>query len=277
MTSERSYEERYCLFLDILGFQSHIDESVSLRGGSKNAMTFPKLRSVLSRISGGVNYKESIVANGKTQPSSRRVTQFSDSVVISYLKNELNGAGVASILHDVHRLQLDLVHSGVLMRGAVSSGLLFHDSSFVFGPALNEAVALEKLANYPRVIMDGQVFDDAGFSPIKKLPKSRSWERTISSMMTKDFDGLYYVDYFNSHPDDFNENWDEFYQYLESLRSVVKGLANKKSPSIKVKHSWLRTKFNDMLEPLEKSGFREIAGVSVPEDFIEQFRQLKTF
>jgi|JI9StandDraft_2_1071091.scaffolds.fasta_scaffold45212_2 hypothetical protein len=277
MNSPDNYEERYCLFLDILGFQSHVDESTSPRADNKKPMNFLKLRSVLNRISKSVNYKEKMEVAGEMKPTSRCVTQFSDSVVISYRKNEQPGFGVSSLLWDVHRIQLDLIHSGVLLRGAIVSGLLFHDDHLVFGPALNEAVALEKLANYPRVILDGQILDEVGLKNSKRSAKAMEYSRSISSMVTGDFDGLCYVDYFNVHPDDFHGDWNELREYLESLRTLVKGLANKKSPSLKVKHSWLRTKFNDMIEPLAKSSFREIAGHSVPDDDLDLFGQLKPF
>ena len=96
-------------------------------------------------------------------------------------------------------------------------------------------------------------------------------------MVAEDFDGLYYVDYFNVHPQDFNDDRDALREYLESLRTLIKGLANKKDPSIKVKHSWLRTKFNDMVEHLANSGFSNVAGHAVPEGDIDLFRQLKPF
>jgi hypothetical protein len=214
---------------------------------------------------------------GVMKPTSRCVTQFSDSVVISYRKDEQNGSGVSSILLDVHRIQLDLIHSGVLLRGAITSGLLFHDAHLVFGPALNEAVALEKLASYPRVILDGQILEEVGLKNSRQSSKKMEYSRSTRSKVTRDFDGLYYVDYFNVYPDDFNKDLYELRKYLESLRNLVKGLANTKDPSLKVKHSWLRTKFNDMIEPLEKSGFRKIAGHSVPDGDLELFGQLKPF
>ena len=277
MSSPAGYEERYCLFLDILGFQSHVDDSVNRKLDLKNAMTFMRLKSALSGIYEEVNYRESIEVAGKSRLSSRRVSQFSDSVVVSYLKNELNGAGVSSMLFDIHRLQLRLVSSGILLRGAISSGLLYHDEKLIFGPALNEAVALEKLASYPRVIFEGQILDDA-FLP-RPHPKNRTLDasRSIISMAQMDFDGLYYIDYFNLHPDDFNEEWYELYEYLGALRKLIRGLANKKDPSIKVKHSWLRTKFNLMAVQLEKSGFRKLGTHTIPEDDVSLFSEIKPF
>ena len=269
----QDYEDRYCLFLDILGFQSHVDETVKVQKKGKNAMSFGKLKGALNKISEGVHYRDAVEVSGELRATSRRVTQFSDSVIVSYLRNEPHGAGVTSILMDVHNLQLELLQRGVLLRGAITAGLLHHDEKLVFGPALNEAVALERLANYPRVILDGEILDEAG---LKRSP-SPSLSRTISSMVAEDFDGLFYIDYFNVHPDDFNEEWDDVRYYLEKLRLVVKGLSNKKDPSIKVKHSWLRTKFNAMATPFQKSGYKTLGICMVPEEDIDLFKEIKPF
>jgi len=277
MIKAAEYEERYCLFLDILGFGSHVEESVNLKTGSKRPMTFARLKAVLNRISKGVNYREAVVISGRIQLSSRRVTQFSDSIVVSYLKNESNGSGVSSMLWDVHRLQLDLIRSGILLRGAITSGLLYHDQNLVFGPALNEAVALEKLASYPRVIIEGQILDEVFLLRTERNQEILELHRSISSMAKIDLDGLYYLDYFNVHPDDFDEDYYELFSYLDALRELIKELAHKKSPSIGVKHSWLRIKFNVMAEQLQKKGFRTIGANNIPEEYITLFSTIKLF
>ncbi len=273
--SNKDYEERYCLFLDILGFQSHIDDTASPKTTSKQTMTFARLKSALEQISEGIHYKEHLIKdNGKTVISSREVTQFSDSVIISYRKNETIGSsGVASMLMDVHRLQLQLINKGILLRGAITSGLLFHDKDFVFGPALNDAVTLERLANYPRVILDGDILHEAGLKSVN----NDDYSRTISSMVSEDFDGLFYVDYFDIHPDDFDQDWNDISYYFEKLRELIKSLANKKSLSIKVKHSWLRTKFNIVATPFMKNGFTKLGYHDVPDDDVQLFMGIKPF
>ncbi|MFT6909652.1 MAG: hypothetical protein ACJAS1_006375 [Oleiphilaceae bacterium] len=273
--NENEYEERYCLFLDILGFQSHIDDTVSSKVTSSQMMTFSRLKSALEKIYEGVHYKEALVNDdGKTLVTSREVTQFSDSVIISYKKNETSGGtGVLSMLRDVHMLQLQLAPNGILFRGAITSGLLFHNKDFVFGPALNDAVTLERLANYPRVILDGEIIDDAGLRKTKKP----EFSRTLSSMATEDFDGLFYVDYFDIHPDDFDDDWDDIRYYLEKLRELIKGLSNKKSLSIKVKHSWLRTKYNNMAKPFMREKYKKFGIHDVPEEYVELFSGIKPF
>jgi hypothetical protein len=132
-------------------------------------------------------------------------------------------------------LQLSLINRGILLRGAITFGFLYHDDKFIFGPALNEAVALERLAGYPRIIASGELLNEAR---IQCSPDFGN-ERTIDSMVSEDFDGLYYVDYFNIHPDDFGQQWYDIFEYLFRLRELIKSLSYKKDPSIKVKYSWL--------------------------------------
>jgi len=86
-----------------------------------------------------------------------------------------------------------------------------------------------------------------------------------------------FVDYFNVLPDDFDEDWGDMSYYLEKLRGLIKGLANKKSLCIKIKHSWLRTKFNLMAKPFMKSNFQKMGIHEVPEDDIQLFFGIKPF
>ena len=69
----------------------------------------------------------------------------------------------------LERLSLDALHEGYFVRGAVCRGLLFHDKQMVFGEALINAHRLEtEVANYPRIMLTKQVFDDAMSSNLKQ-------------------------------------------------------------------------------------------------------------
>lgn len=274
---EAGYEERYCLFLDILGFKSHVEDTLNLAQQAKRPMTFQKLRSALCAITAGTKYRDSVLVKGELLPSSRQVSQFSDSIVVSYPKKAPFGSGVTSIILDVHRLQLILIQKGILLRGAITVGRLFHDEDHVFGPALNDAVCLEKLANYPRVILDRQVLEDADLLESTRLATD-SPDGSILSMITEDFDGQHYVDYINVHPLDFDDEWSDLREYLESLRDLIKKLSNKnKVPSIRVKHSWLRSKFNAMSVPLQDASFQKLGDQVIPEDEVDMFHSIRPF
>ena len=237
------YQDRYCLFLDILGFKEIIESS--LQPGSRLGKGRPpKVYFSLKQIASALNYKMLVYGrSGKGRPSSRRVTQFSDSVVLSYKASE--PGSLSGVLFDVLQLQLKLISRGILVRGGIARGLLYHEDDFVFGPALNEAAELEKAAMYPRVIVDRDVL--AGHS----------------DFVSSDLDGMYYVDYFNVDPEWFSD-WGEMVEYLIGLRELIKKLSLRKDISIRLKHSWLREKFNNVIRPLETSKYKMLAGNFVP-------------
>ncbi len=268
-----SYEDRYCLFLDILGFQSLVNSSANFKKVDSEAMSLDSIISAIKQIEEGVNYKDAVEVFGKMKPTSRKVSQFSDSIIVSYKKNEPYGAGITSVIMDVHRIQLEMTARGILLRGAITVGPLFHDGSFVLGPALNEAVALEKLAAYPRVILDEKILEAAGL----KKGETPDHERTISSMVSEDFDGTFFIDYFNVVPDDFFDDWYDLYEYLTRLRKVVKGLSCGRGLSIKMKHSWMRAKFNTMAKKLEDQKYQSIGSNMIPEGDQPLFSELKPF
>jgi hypothetical protein len=277
MSKPLKYEERYCLFLDILGFNEVVERSahpdaIAARNGHPVSGVYFSLKQIASSL----NYKAAVVgANGKMKASSRVVTQFSDSVVVSYRATE-NG-GLADMLYDVLHLQLALIQRGLLIRGAITKGLLHHDQDFVFGPALNEAVELEKVAMYPRVIVDRDLLKDAGISIASVKKSSEYSERSVGSLVACDLDGMFYVDYFAVHPEDFGDEWGDLCEYLISLREIVKGLSQKRQPSLKLKHSWLRQKFNDVAVGVEQSKFRRFGPHRIPEEEEDHFWSVRPF
>lgn len=277
MSKPIRYEERYCLFLDILGFKEVVEQS-ALPGANAARAVQPAggIYFSLRQIASNLKYKAAVVgANGVMKASSRVVTQFSDSVVVSYHANE--AGGLAEMLYDVLHLQLTLIQRGLLIRGAITKGQLHHDQDFVFGPALNEAAELEKVAMYPRVIVDRDLLKAAGISVAAVTNSNKSSERSVGSLVACDLDGMFYVDYFFVHPKDFNEDWGELCEYLINLREIVKGLSQKRQPGLKLKHSWLRQKFNEVASGVEQSKFQWLGPHRIPEEEEDHFYSARPF
>jgi len=269
------YEDRLCLFLDILAFKNHIDESAKLDPSqikkSGQQMTVSRLYIALNEINNALTYE----IGGLNYRSSKTVSQFSDSIVVSYKLDE--ESAVYDMLFDIYLLQINLIQRGLLVRGAITSGQLIHDERLVFGPALNEAVELEKLAMYPRVILTQEIIE-LGKKYHGSQHTSKHEELSIKSLLNQDLDGMFYVDYFSVNPSDFNEDWDGLYNHLIELRELIKRMSLlTRNPSIKVKHSWMRKKYNDLAIPLEKSKFEEFGKIRIPENQINAFFNLGPF
>lgn len=269
------YEERLCLFLDILAFKSHIDESskagTTTEKTPSKQMTVSRLYSALDAINRAMTFK----VDGFDNKSSKTVTQFSDSIIVSYKLDE--ESAVFDMLFDIYLLQIELIQRGLLVRGAISAGQLIHDEQVVFGPALNEAVELEKLAMYPRVILTQEIID-LGKIKHGSHHTSKHEELSIKSLLSQDLDGMYYVDYFAVQPSEFDEGWGGLRTHLTELRDLIKRMSQlTRNPSIKIKHSWMRQKFNSVAAPLERSGFKQFGLSIIPEDEIDSFRALGPF
>src|SRR5205085_12463823 len=135
------YEDRIILFIDFLAFKEIVEET----------RTDPK---VLHRL---VSAMDALAEIGDDRSmESQRVSQFSDSIVVSYRVDETSG--VFWLLMEMAWAVIDLAHRGYLLRGAVTRGPLFHSDRHVVGPAMVKAHLMEsKVAEFPRVIVDPEL------------------------------------------------------------------------------------------------------------------------
>jgi hypothetical protein len=141
MQDDIEYSDRYCAFVDILGFRQLVE---SLSRDSKNVKT---LRLLLQKIHGGGTTKKLV-----------RAQSISDAVALS---TEPTMDGLAELLRILMGLAIDLLCQGFFIRGAVVKGPLYHDEQMVFGKALVDAYQYEsEVARYPRVIVVSAVRED---------------------------------------------------------------------------------------------------------------------
>jgi hypothetical protein len=171
------YERRLVLFIDFLGFK----EVVAGTKGDPQALK--RLIAALDTV-GDIDV-ETI--------KSQQVTQFSDSIVVSYRVDEVSG--VFWLLDTMANIIVNLAGRGFLLRGAVTVGELYHTSEHVVGPAMVAAYELEsKIAKYPRVIIDPQVLRAARCHRSEEHSPEDE-ERYVRNFMQKDTDNYYYFDY----------------------------------------------------------------------------------
>ncbi len=102
----------------------------------------------------------------------------------------------------------------------------------------------------------------------------RKLDRNINGVVKADQLDL---DYFNVVPEDFNEDWSAVINFLNTLRDKIKDLSRKRDPSIKLKHSWLRQKFNDMIENSFDKDRVNIHGHPIPPKYLSDFEKITVF
>jgi hypothetical protein len=127
---------------------------------------------------------------------------FSDNIVIS--SHADNGPRILGSAADI---QGGLLAIGFLSRGGIAFGPVYHRDAIVMGPALVEAVRLEKTADMPRIVVaesalqamsmtykvdvDRELFDDgSGLLTVNPIPTparfSQDYERMFRECMNVD-------------------------------------------------------------------------------------------
>jgi hypothetical protein len=144
------YINRYCAFIDILGFRGLVRELQT------DVSRFVKLQAALTKIHWPVN------APKKDWTTDFRVQSISDAVAISTIANL---SGLTHLFKAIETLAIDLLKEGYLIRGALVKGMLYHDDHMVFGDALVRAYELEStIARYPRVMVTRDIIDEINHS-----------------------------------------------------------------------------------------------------------------
>ncbi|WP_348727764.1 hypothetical protein [Rheinheimera texasensis] len=144
----QNYQNRLCLFLDILGFSALVkDEECSL--------VHQIILKIKRELKSSKDYMEKIGSN----PIA---TTFSDCIVLSIeVKNsDVEQASNILVSATVKMLQDIYLNQAVALRGGMAYGKLYHKADGVFGPAMIKAYELEsQFADWPRVIFDRSVIE----------------------------------------------------------------------------------------------------------------------
>lgn len=230
-----NYEERIVLFIDILGFKQLVNESIT------DNVKLEQIKTAINII------RKTYGITLKTK--DRTITQFSDSIVISFLITEKGE--VALLLAKTHLLIKTLILNDIVCRGGIARGHLIHDHIFMFGKALIDAYNLESnLAIFPRVIISDKSIIQIGKENYGYHPANNSSheEKEIKSFISIDFDGVYFIDYFNLEI--YSEMSQKDKNYVNKLRSLIEVQLQKndKNLHIKQKYEWMKDKFNESVK-----------------------------
>jgi hypothetical protein len=233
------YENRMVLFLDILGFQKIIDETVDKQEDKHERIE--KLYNSLLLIKAEVS---------KENGTSKVVTQFSDSIVVSFRQND--SKEFISFFQGMLSLLIKLIKQDIICRGAISLGKLIHNDEIVFGPALNDAYLTESTASlYPRVILDRSIVENLKFkykAQTQDMISRMRFDSGVWSTLNVDSDDKLYIDYFTGALALIHDP--SILEYFTMLRKFIIAGQRYVSPSVKIKYGWMKNKFNRFLDEL---------------------------
>lgn len=136
------YKLCYVVYIDILGFKNKVQESI-------NDIQ------VLNEIIDLQNYLTNI--NCSNGISVKKTYFVSDSFffVFPFDENE-----ISSVIWEIADMQAHIINMEYLIRGAVTIGETVYNDKFLFGPSVNEVVALEKMIEYPRVVLSNHLLEE---------------------------------------------------------------------------------------------------------------------
>lgn len=229
MGAHVSFEERLVLFVDFLGF-SELANDAAIRN---DPMPIVDAVDLLRGIESERSY-------------SKRVTQFSDSLVVSFRVDERSA--LFHLLNEIRIYLVCLTGSGFLVRGGVALGKLVHTDDYLFGPAMNEAYRLEnEVAKNPRVLVGDDILNVARAFPAYHHSSDDELSYVEDLLSTDPEDGLKFVDFLSfdalaSSTDGEGTDWQGYVEILERL--ISNGLKHSKE-SVTQKYIWLEARFSE--------------------------------
>jgi hypothetical protein len=138
------FSEKFIGFVDVLGFKRLATDAENGTG-----LSLAKLLSLLTHLGTGEE-RERIERDGgvwcPAAPRQQRnldfrVTQISDCVVVSA---EVSPAGAINLVAHCWRAAMELLHEGVLCRGYIKRGRIFHTDKHLLGTGYQDAYAAER-------------------------------------------------------------------------------------------------------------------------------------
>lgn len=255
-----NYDERIVCFIDILGFKHIIENTVDIHGND-----IPdKIKEIDMILYNILDFNRNY--SGFDYSKIRAVTQFSDSVVISF-KVDLDDIFIT--FSDIQYIIMNFFKFGYIIRGGICYGKVIHTTEKIFGPAMVKAYEMEsKEAIYPRVLVSSSIIQY-----LKKKSKSNNYEHAdkaniILELINKDMDNLYYIDFLMSIEFEFDDPHFDFADYLMHVsKTIKKGLCSTDN-SVLSKYQWLAKKYNKVVEK-KQNKIKDIIQKNDKKDYID--------
>ncbi len=145
------YQEGFVVFVDLLGFRERV------RRAGSNAGPIREIWDMLQES------KRVVETSTQSNMKGAVALQFSDTVVWCVPVGAHDSLRV--LLNWVSSFEMTAFTRGLALRGGIARGDILIDGPVLFGPALIRAYDLEKLAIWPRVIVDPQI-QEGDFSEV---------------------------------------------------------------------------------------------------------------
>jgi hypothetical protein len=237
------------LYLDFLGMSQAVD--------SPSEDQLRKLIALLTKVAA---QKTTFSLDGHSLPDGSykfkvapEVSTFSDNIVASYPIVQPEGANMEDVLVEMYvkvaqdfavQVAIDALKIGMLTRGGLTVGRLYHSNGVVLGEAMVDAYNLEsRVATYPRIAVSSRVYQT-----IKNL-KIRS---DTVNRLTEDIDGIWYLRCYSEmvHHIESSQRESWFQSVLRIADDNIAHFEARESWSELAKWSWFKKRFVEEVKPL---------------------------
>lgn len=138
------FQDKFIAFVDILGFKKFVSASEKGIG-----MSLSEILDILNDLGTPEDKKQYVKYGPIICPESSyaqkdlnfRITQISDCVVVS---SEVSPAGLINLVHHCWSAVFKLLNKGILCRGYITKGSVFHTDTQFIGSGYQYAVSKEK-------------------------------------------------------------------------------------------------------------------------------------
>jgi hypothetical protein len=223
-----NYKRKVIAYLDLLGFANYI--TLTDKTAYQKREKIQRLKNLFELV------KELTKNSSYTVTKARKVTNFSDLIVISFAADDFKS--VYEELKEIQLLCVNCANRGFLVRGSIIYGDIIHNGNMIFGPGLVQAYENEKLAKHPRIIIEDAIIRDCF--------EANQGGFDLKSVASKDYDGLYFIDYFVKAKSSLDAATKEYDKHILNLAKKIIEL--KEVPALKEKANWLFDKFKPMLK-----------------------------
>lgn len=239
-TGNMKYENRLILFMDILGFKEIVEHSIN------DEKIIEQVNRAIEQIR--------VLADSSEYQESQIITQFSDSIVVSYKVDA--ASSVFDLISSIGFIVINMVMKGYLVRGGVTVGKLYHTNDLLMGPAMNRAYEIEsREAIYPRVVIDKSVLAAAGqnraefHSPYDEI-------ESVSAYLSVDTDDKIFLEYvtWKKVVEVFGAEYEEYAPYLSQLAGLIESGLQHPSKRVREKFAWLYKLYRAEVTRLQELG-----------------------
>jgi hypothetical protein len=228
-------ETRITAFIDVLGWKNAVEDAA--KGEGDAVLVLGKVLAGMHAYSKFTETLQGLAPKGERWRGDPRVSQFSDSLLLSFSDDVVGKEALKTALYALTSV---VIPHGLLLRGGVVRGKLFHQGALAFGPAIHEAYRLETvIASSPRIILSdelGAEWDE------RELDGGMIWRLAGDGLRFFNFlppfwgSPLFYAD---------KESWQT---RLQPIRKLIVSMASDRAcpESVFAKYEWLAGYFDSV-------------------------------